>query len=312
MKILLAARGVDLAAWQAALAQHLPQAQSRIWLAGDTAPADYVLYWKEQIEALQARAGVKAIFNLGAGVDALLKAVRANPGSLAEQVPVVRLEDAGMARQMVEYSVYCALRYLRRFHHYEALARQGMWRPFETPAPADFVVGVLGAGQLGQPVAMALQALGFAVRIYSRSPKTIPGITSFTGTDALAAFATGANLVINLLPNTPETENILNAAFFSHMQHGSYLVNLARGAHVQDDDLLAALAAGQLERAALDVFREEPLPATHPFWHHPQIEITPHISARTLIAESAEQIAAKIVSCEQGGVLRGIDLQRGY
>lgn len=312
MDILLAIEDLEPDEWIRGTCRRLPHANVRLWTPDDTAPADYLLCWKPQARALQPRQGLKAIFNLGAGIDALLRIIQAHPGTAAEQVPVMRVEDGGMASQMVQYAVYCALRYLRDFPDYEAQARQHQWQPLPTRRPEHFTVGVLGAGKLGQPVAQALHVLGFDVRSYSRSMKTLEGITSFAGEAQLPAFAQGARLLVNLLPNTPQTRNILNARLFACMAHGSFIVNLARGDHLCEEDLLAALASGQIARAALDVFREEPLPAQHPFWQHPQIELTPHISARTFVTECIEQIAGRIEHREQGGVLQGIDLQRGY
>jgi len=161
-------------------------------------------------------------------------------------------------------------------------------------------------------VARALAQLGFGVRVFSRTPRVLPALECFAGMERLGEFATGLDLAINLLPNTPETAGILDHSFFGRMARGAAIVNLARGAHVVDADLIAALESEQLARAALDVFRDEPLPAAHPFWLHPRIEITPHISACTQVVESVAQIASKIEACEQGGHLQGLDLARGY
>lgn len=312
MDILLAMKGADLGAWMHALQTALPDARLRAWQPGDTARADYLLYWKEHPSALLPRDGLKAVFNMGAGVDALLDALRNHPGTVAGQVPVLRLEDAGMARQMVQYALYYAFRYQRRFYRYEAQARDRIWQPVDEDDAASFTIGVLGAGQLGLPVAQALAGLGFPVRIYSRSRKAPDGIAAYAGPGELLAFASGAKMLVNLLPNTPETQNILGRHLFAAMARGGYLVNLARGQHLVDADLLAALDDGQISRAALDVFREEPLPADHRFWNHPHIDITPHVSAQTLVQESVTQIVDRISAHLRGEPLVGIDLARGY
>lgn len=312
MEILFAMNGVNSSLWLDALRKALPVAKIRTWLPGDRAPADYVLFWKGDPVALSARTGLKAIFNMGAGVDALMRLVSEHPGLIDDRVPVIRLEDAGMARQMVEYALYWALRFARRFDIYEAQARERVWQPLDACSFDAFPIGVLGAGKLGLPVATALAGLGFPVRVYSRSEKGAPGVTPYAGPERLMAFATGARLIVNLLPNTPETEGILGKRLFDAMADGSYIVNLARGSHVNDNELIAALDSGKLARAVLDVFRAEPLDAAHPFWSHPGIDITPHISARTLLAESVVQVAEKIARCERGETLAGLDFRRGY
>lgn len=281
MEILFAMRGVDTSAWLSALHDKLPMASIRVWRPGDMLPADYVLYWKESVDALGPREGVKAVFNMGAGVDVLLDLLNENPHTVVHAVPVVRLEDAGMAQQMVQYAIYCALRYQRRFDEYENLASKGVWQQLEAYDIESFTIGVLGAGKLGLPVAQALADLGFPVRLYSRTRKNVDGITNYAGAERFDAFVADTRMLINLLPNTPETEGVLCKRVFDAMARGGFVVNLARGSHVVDQDLLDALDDGRLRRAALDVFRDEPLPLEHPFWEHPSVEVTPHISART-------------------------------
>ncbi|SDC47558.1 2-hydroxyacid dehydrogenase [Paraburkholderia lycopersici] len=312
MDILFAMNGANTRDWLDGLHSALPEARIRTWERGDNAAADYVLYWKADAAALSRRDGLKAIFNMGAGVDALLRIVHENPDAVATDIPIVRLEDAGMAQQMVEYAVYCALRFARRFDEYESLSRQRIWKPLDAYSIDDFPIGVLGAGKLGLPVAQALANLGFPVRVYSRSAKAVEGMIAYAGQERLEAFASGARMLVNLLPNTPETEGILNRRLFDAMADDGYVVNLARGSHIDDADLIAALDSGKLARAVLDVFRNEPLAEAHPFWLHDRIDVTPHISARTLIPESVAQVADKIRRSEQGEKLFGLDLQRGY
>ncbi|VCU71080.1 Glyoxylate/hydroxypyruvate reductase A [Pigmentiphaga humi] len=305
-------KGVETQTWLSALRTALPAARIRVWAEGDDAPADYILFWKEHPGALAPRPGVKAIFNMGAGVDALIRLHREHGDAIMRDVPIVRLEDAGMARQMAQCAAYYALRYLRRFDLYDEQARRALWQPLDAPSADTFIIGVLGAGKLGLPVARTLADMGFPVRLYSRTEKSLPGIATYAGTASLEAFATGATMLVNLLPHTPDTEGILNASLFSRMADGGYLLNLARGDHLVESDLLDALARGKLARAALDVFRTEPLPKEHPFWRHPRLDLTPHISARTLISESVAQVADKIRRSQHGEALDGLDLQRGY
>ncbi|KVG61364.1 2-hydroxyacid dehydrogenase [Burkholderia pseudomultivorans] len=313
MKILFHSPHQEAAAWRDELARALPEAELRAWQPGDTAPADYALVWRAPREFFAPRDGLRAIFNLGAGVDALLALDRAHPGTLPRHVPLVRLEDSGMAQQMIEYVTHAVLRYLRRFDEYEALQRARRWQALEPHPRASFTVAVLGLGVLGAQVARALAALGLPVRGYSRSPKQLDGIETFAGEHAFDACIDGAKVLVNLLPSTPDTDGILCARTFARLAPGAYLINVARGAHLVDADLLDALASGRIAAATLDVFHREPLPADHPFWAAPRITITPHSSAETLRAEAVEQIAGKIRAFERGEPVGGIvDYARGY
>jgi glyoxylate/hydroxypyruvate reductase A len=320
MKILFYTPHLDDApAWIASLAHALPSADIRLWSPGDMGPADYAIVWRPPADLFARREGLRAIFVLGAGVDALFALERSQPGTLPAGVPLVRLEDTGMAGQMAEYAAYAALRYLRRFDEYELAQRTGAssgsapWHTLEPHERASFHVGVLGLGALGAPVAKALASLGLPVRGYSRSPKAIDGVATFAGTGELPVFLEGLKLLVNLLPSTPDTDGILNRAAFERLARGAYLVNLARGAHLVERDLIDALDEGRLAAATLDVFATEPLPAEHPFWRMPRVTITPHISALTLRDPAADQIARKIEALARGEKISGlVNLLRGY
>jgi glyoxylate/hydroxypyruvate reductase A len=171
----------------------------------------------------------------------------------------------------------------------------------------------MGLGVLGQRVAHALQVFEFPVNGYSRSPKNLPGIRCFNGPDGLADFLAATRVLVNLMPLTPETENIINTRTLSQLQSGGYVINVARGKHVVEQDLLDLIDHGHLAGAMLDVFRTEPLPAEHAFWQHPKITLTPHTSARTLREESLAQIVGKIQALQRGDPINGIvDHHRGY
>ncbi|MEL5245228.1 MULTISPECIES: glyoxylate/hydroxypyruvate reductase GhrA [Serratia] len=299
--------------WLAGIKQRLPQAEIREWQRGDERPADYALVWRPPHEMLANRRDLKAVFALGAGVDAILDQERKHPGTLPAGVPLLRLEDTGMAQQMQEYALSYMLRYFRRFDEYQALQQRQEWQPLDPHSLDDFTIGILGAGVLGQSVARKLTEFGFSVRCWSRSAKQIDGVQSFAGEAQRAAFLDGVKLVINLLPNTPETVGILNRELFAQLSSGAYLINIARGAHLVEADLLAALEQGQLAAATLDVFAREPLPQDHPFWRHPRVTITPHIAAITLPQQAMDQIAANIRALEAGHAPAGVvDRQRGY
>ncbi|HGM7717135.1 TPA: glyoxylate/hydroxypyruvate reductase GhrA [Serratia marcescens] len=299
--------------WLAGIKQRLPQAEIREWQRGDERPADYALVWRPPHEMLANRRDLKAVFALGAGVDAILDQERKHPGTLPAGVPLLRLEDTGMAQQMQEYALSYVLRYFRRFDEYQALQQRQEWQLLDPHSLDDFTIGILGAGVLGQSVARKLTEFGFSVRCWSRSAKQIDGVQSFAGEAQRAAFLDGVKLVINLLPNTPETVGILNRELFAQLSTGAYLINIARGAHLVEADLLAALEQGQLAAATLDVFAREPLPQDHPFWRHPRVTITPHIAAITLPQQAMDQIAANIRALEAGHAPAGVvDRQRGY
>lgn len=299
--------------WLAGIKQRLPQAEIREWQRGDERPADYALVWRPPHEMLANRRDLKAVFALGAGVDAILDQERKHPGTLPAGVPLLRLEDTGMAQQMQEYALSYVLRYFRRFDEYQALQQRQEWQPLDPHSLDDFTIGILGAGVLGQSVARKLTEFGFSVRCWSRSAKQIDGVQSFAGEAQRAAFLDGVKLVINLLPNTPETVGILNRELFAQLSTGAYLINIARGAHLVEADLLTALDQGQLAAATLDVFAREPLPQDHPFWRHPRVTITPHIAAITLPQQAMDQIVANIRALEAGHAPAGVvDRQRGY
>lgn len=285
--------------WLAELRARLPQATVEYWTP-DSPPADYGVAWAPPQELVDRQSGLRALFNIGAGVDRML-GLRLPP-----ELPLVRLDDAGMASQMVEYVSHAVIRHTRGFDTYAAQAAEGRWQQHPARARSEFPVGVMGLGVLGQRVAQALRALGFPVAGWSRSARTLTGLRCYAGREQLDAFLAATRVLVCLLPLTPDTENILDRETLGRLKSGAFLVNVARGAHVVDADLLALLDSGHMAGAALDVFRTEPLPPGHPFWRHPGIRITPHISAQTLRADSIEQIAAKIVALERGLPIAGV------
>jgi glyoxylate/hydroxypyruvate reductase A len=295
--------------WARDFARALPQAETVAWQEGQPLPpCDYAVLWAPTPALLDQLSHVKAIFLMGAGVDAILKF-----GDALPDVPIVRLGDAGMGEQMAEYVAYAVLRYFRRFDQYEQQAREGVWNPLAARKKETFTVGVLGLGKLGIPVVQALRQLGFPVRGWSRTPKDIPDVECYAGMESLDAFLGGTQVLVCMLPLTPETTNLLDRARLSQLPEGAYLVNVARGAQVAEPDLLALIRTGHILGATLDVFRNEPLPAPHPFWSEPRITITPHISALTIREDAVRQIANKITLLEQGEHIADVvDRNRGY
>jgi glyoxylate/hydroxypyruvate reductase len=295
--------------WVSDFADLLPEADVVVWREGERiAPCDYAVVWSPSAALMDDLAHVKAIFLAGAGADALLKF-----GAALPQVPLIRLGDAGMAVQMAEYVLHAVLRYFRRFDDYEKQARRGIWAPLPQYEKHNFTVGVLGMGVLGSRVLQSLAPFGFPLRGWSRTPKDLPGVSCFTGRDELDAFLRGTRVLVCMLPLTPETTNLLDRANLSKLPEGAYLVNVARGAHVAEPDLLTLIRSGHLAGATLDVFRNEPLPAPHPFWEEPRITMTPHISALTVREASTRQIAGKIRALENDEQVPDlVDRARGY
>lgn len=292
--------------WLAGLRAALPEARVEVWSAG-APPADYAVVWAPPQQFLDEQPQLKAMFNIGAGVDALMKL------QLPPQTQVVRLDDAGMSVQMAEYVCHALIRHFREFDRYEADVRQGQWSYRKPRERADFPVGVMGLGVLGERVARAVAQFEFPVMGWSRSPKQLPGVRCFSGAAQLADFLGMSRVLVCLLPLTADTRDILRRETLSKVQPGGYVINVARGAHLVEEDLIALLDSGHLAGATLDVFRQEPLPAGHPFWQHPKITVTPHTSARTLRDESMAQIAGKIQAMQRGETVAGIvDHVRGY
>lgn len=306
LRIAYCAPGSRADPWLAALRAALPGADVFDWAPG-TRAADHAVVWAPPQAFADEQPTLRAVWNLGAGADALLR-IR-----WPEGLPLVRLEDAGMASQMIEYVLHTLLRHYRGFEAYERDGREGRWVPRRPPRHADWPVGVLGLGVLGAAVAQAVARQGFPVQGWSRTPRTLDGVTCHAGDDGLVDFLAATRVLVALLPLTDATRNLLDRRRLAQLQRGGVLINLARGALVVETDLIALLDEGHLAGATLDVFREEPLPADDPLRRHPRIALTPHIAAQTIREDSVAQIAAKILAFERGEAVTGvIDRVRGY
>ena len=315
MRIIFCCNNTKPEPWIAGFARALPDAEITVWTPG--APqADFAVVWAppqqfidEQCANAQvgSPSGLRCMFNIGAGVDALLRL------KLPPNLVLVRLDDAGMAVQMAEYVCHAVIRHFRELDGYERDIKAGQWTFRKPQERADFPVGVLGLGILGARVLHALQMFEFPVHGYSRTAKTIPGVRCFAGATELPEFLKASRVLVNLLPLTMETENILNFELLLQLRPNAYLINVARGAHLVDADLLRLIEQGHIAGATLDVFRTEPLPNEHPFWQQPKITLTPHTSARTIRDLSIAQIISKIKALERGEVISGIvEVGRGY
>lgn len=254
---------------------------------------DIAVVWRPPSGWLASLPNLQLTVSIGAGIDHIVQ----DP-SYPEAVPVVKTTGPEMIQRMREYIILHVLRFHRQLPLLQAQQAQQRWKSLTTPVASQRQVGIMGMGGMGQAAARSLAQLGFNVRCWSRSPKVITGVQSFSGDEQLTAFANGTDILVCLLPLTNDTQGILAEALFSSLQHGACLINAARGQHLVDQDLLNALETGQLSNATLDVFHVEPLPEEHAFWSHPQILVTPHIaslidpsSGGRIIAENIKRFA---------------------
>ena len=270
--------------------------------------ADYVVTGYRNATLFDRERRMKAIFAFSAGVAHVLSLP-----NLPDGVPVIRLEDAGMAPQMARYVLAATLRFAQRLDVYAHQQRERRWQQMPPRAPREIHVGVLGIGVIGSEIAHALASFGFSVRGLARHRTSIAGVRCFAGDREFNGFLDGLDVLIAIIPLTAETAGVLNRETLSRLADGAHVINIGRGAHLVDADLLALIDKGKLSGATLDVFRDEPLPADHPFWGRTEIAITPHISGTTLPQEAVKQIAAKIKRLERGLPVTGVvDRERGY
>lgn len=301
MEIVFAARSdMKPEKWIIALQQAFPKATVHT-LEQSTGNADYAVVWTPPAKLFSKETKLKCMFNLGAGVDALVKMPE-----LPHDLPLVRLEDGGMANQMAEYVLYFLIQQARDFLTYAQQQSQSVWHHLPSIKRAQWKVGVMGAGVIGSKVAQACAMLGYPTSIWSRSAKSIDGVKSYSGQEQLDSFLSNTRVLVNVLPLTNATAGILCEENFNKLLPDAMLINMARGGHLVDDDLLAALDSGRLLKAVLDVFNTEPLPSEHPFWLHPKISITPHAAGSSLLQETVDQITDKINRLEQGQTITGI------
>lgn len=268
----------------------------------------YCIAWRPQPGSLAALPNLKVIFSMGAGVDAIV-ADKTYP----RHVPLSRVVDPTLSQAMTEYVVLNVLYWHRRMSDLEGLQRQKKWRQFAIPRAPNVRVGIMGFGVLGQSAAQALKALNYQLLGWSATPKTMEGVTTFHGAAQLDDFLSRTDILVCLLPLTPETTGILNARTFAKLPKDACIINCARGGHQVEADIIAALDSGHLRGASLDVFATEPLPEASPLWTHPKIRISPHNAAMTDPASFMAHVAATIRRMDQGLPPENlVDFARGY
>lgn len=295
--------------WIPALRHALPDMEVRDWPdRGDPAEIEYALVWKPPHGYLKSLPHLKAILSIGAGIDHLT-----GDPDLPRDKPLVRMVEPGLTAGMTEYVVMQSLFHHRRMLDYRDMQARKDWTELQPVAPWQRRVGVMGLGELGADAVERLVHLRFDVAGWSRSRKNLPGVACFAGAAELPAFLQRCDILVCLLPLTEETDGILNADTFARLPRGACLINVGRGEHLVEADLLAALDSGQLDSATLDVFRTEPLPADSPLWTHPRVVVTPHVASMTIPQTAAEAVARAIRTLERGGTPPGtVDLSRGY
>lgn len=296
--------------WRQSMQDLLPELNCRLWT--DVTPpdcsAELAAVWSPPAGGLAKLKRLKAVFSIGAGVDHVLK----DP-DYPQTVPLFKTIAPELSQRMVEYVLLHTLRYHRRLPELAAQQARGEWQILLSPLAHERTVGVLGLGHLGVQVAFALRDFGFNVQAWSRSQKQHKGIECFAGAQQLKAFLANCEILICLLPLTPNTRTILNAELFAALPQGAYIINVARGEHLVEEDLLLALEQN-LAGATLDVFVTEPLPSKHPFWQHPNITITPHIASMIDPLVGSPVLAGNIrrfLANEPLSELR-VDVHRGY
>ncbi|KPQ23908.1 MULTISPECIES: 2-hydroxyacid dehydrogenase [unclassified Halomonas] len=299
--------------WQKALADAFPEAQvlTSSAPAEERQNADYLAVWKAPAHLIKEQTQLKGIINLGAGVDYLLK----TPG-LPTDVPIVKLRDAGMGELMADYVLYGVLHFYRSMDRYAQQQQSATWQPQAVVEKSQWPVGILGLGSIGRYVANALNQAGFPVLGWSRSPKHIAGVQCYHGDDGLSELLGQVQTIVTILPDTSETQHILNAERLAQLPPGASVINPGRGSLIDEQALLEALGKGNqlshIRGALLDVFEEEPLPGDHPLWQHPKVIITPHMAAPTPLGAAIDQVIAYVHAFEAGDSVTTIDPEAGY
>ena len=309
MAILIVAPDMKVSSWIKHLSQLEPDIDIRVWPeTGNADEIQFALSWQHPFGEFKKYKHLKCIASLGAGVDHLLE----DP-DLPAGVSITRVVEYSMAQSMSEYVVLAVLNHCRQFDVYRTDQSRKEWQPRIPLLAADMHIGVMGLGQLGADAAKKLSNLGFPVSGWSRTPKNIEGVDCLAGADALNDFLSRTHILICMLPLTPLTDGILNRDTFDKLPDNAFVINVARGRHLIEKDLLAALDSGRLSGACLDVFTVEPLPTEHPFWNHPKIKVTPHISSLTFSKSVAPQIIENYRRSQSGQpLLNVVDPQNGY
>lgn len=294
--------------WKDIFEAELPFASFRMWPEiGQASDVEYLIAWTTPPDLEGTFPNLKILFGVGAGIDQL------DLEAIPERVQIVRMVDPDLTRGMVEYATSSVLALHRDLPHYIADQRAGRWQPRPVRRAAERRVGIMGLGVLGRALIDALRPFGFPLRGWSASPKAIPDVETFAGNGQLPAFLSGCDILVCLLPLTDDTRGLLCASTFGHLPKGAKLLNVARGGHLVEADLLDALSSGQIDCAILDVLQHEPPVSDHPLLKHPRVVVTPHIASATHPASAARRVCRLIEQHRAGLPLEDVvDRRRGY
>jgi glyoxylate/hydroxypyruvate reductase A len=300
-----AVRGME---WARTFAARAPDLPFRLWPdVGDPAQVRYLAAWMPPENIAATFRNLELVFSVGAGVDQF------DFSQLPSHIPLIRMLEPGITESMVEYVTMAVLALHRDLVHFIAQQREQTWREIQITQAAKRRVGVMGLGLLGQAVLERLKAFGFPLAGWNRSPRTIENVSCYAGVEALRGFLARTDILICLLPLTGQTRGILDRGLFEALPRGAALVNVGRGGHLVEADLIEALERGVLSAAVLDVAEHEPLPAGHPFWSHPRILLTPHNASMTAPETAVEFVLETIGRHRRGESLPGlVDRERGY
>ena len=294
--------------WARRLAPHLPSIEFVDLMSDDALQADVALVWAPPFGRLAALPHLRGIIMQGQGVDHMMA-----DASVPRDIPLVRLVDPDMSAALSHWAILAALDFWRDGPYYRAQQREKIWAPKPQRPAQGGIVGVMGVGAIGSVIAARFAGLGFRVKGWARTRRQLGHVAVYAGMDELDTFLQDVQILLSVLPLTPETRGIMNADLFAKLAPGACVINGGRGPQIVDDDLLVALESGQVGAAVLDVFETEPLPESHPFWSHDRIAIWPHVAAQTNPETAAKQVAAAIVSIMAGKTpANQVDWQRGY
>ena len=295
-------------AWRETCEEQLPHLEVRIWPnVGEVADIEYLAFMHPDFDALPTFPNLKAMFSRAAGVESFIRHPK------LPKVPLGKVEPPGGDPMMTEYVVMHVLRFHRDMPGYQLSQAKRQWRRAPIARPEERRIGFLGYGMMAQAPALVLKSLGFPVSAWVRNPRQAGEVPIFNGQDQLEPFLNQTDIAVCLLPLTKETEGIFCARTFAMMPRGAMLVNVGRGKHVVDEDLIGALDSGQLAYAALDALWPEPLPPESPLWLHPKVTVMPHVARRPTVAQLVTQMVANIRNLEAGGsLLQEVDIELGY
>jgi len=308
IRIAFYSAGDNWDSWQRRLSQHLSAFEFVDLMTDAGRDADIALVWAPPSGRLAAMPNLRGIIMQGQGVDHMMA-----DSTVPRDIPLVRLVDPDMSAALSHWAILAALDFWRDGPRYRQQQALKIWAPIAQRPAQGGVVGIMGVGAIGSVIATRFAGLGFHVKGWTRTPRHIAGVDVYAGSDALDTFLQDVQILVSVLPLTPQTRGIMNADLFAKLARGACVINGGRGPQIVEEDLLAALDSGQLDAAVLDVFETEPLPTSHDFWTHPKITVWPHVAAQTNPDSAATQVAAAITAIMAGRApANQVDWQRGY